>query len=365
MGDHRFSTDVSKRLSRQPGGIHAGGNKDQYISHERVNLRRLYVLQDARQTGYLSPRPPLPLRSQPAMNSFELNKILGALLGTCLLLLAVHIASGAIFTPATPAKPGYEIAVKQEQAAPAGGGAAAPGEVAIDTMLGSASVQAGEAAAKICEACHNLGKGQGNKIGPDLYGVVGRKVASEEGFNYSPALKAKGGTWTFDALSSWLKNPRADVPGTLMTFAGLPSEKQRADVIDYLNSNSDKPLPLPKAAEAAPAGGGNPPAAAPAKAPDGGAANPPANNAPAKAPAGGAGPANPPAAPANPAANAPANPTAAAPASPPPPAANPPANGAANPPSSAPAAEAPAPPPANAPAQPQTNGPPAGQTSPQ
>jgi cytochrome c len=289
------------------------------------------------------------------MNSFELNKILGALLGTCLVLLAVHIAAGAIFTPAAPAKPGYEIAVKEEQPAASGGGAAAPGEVAIDTMLGSATVKAGQADTKVCETCHNFGKGQGNKVGPDLYGVVGRQVASEQGFNYSSALKAKGGTWTFDALNTWLKNPRADVPGTLMTFAGLPSEKQRADVIDFLNSNSDKPLPLPKAAEAAPAGGGNPPAAAPAKAPEAGAANPPANNAPAKAPAAGAS--NPPAA-------APANPPATAPANPPP-AANPPANGAANPPSSAPAAEAPAPPPANAPALPQTNGPPAGQISPQ
>jgi cytochrome c len=281
------------------------------------------------------------------MNSFELNKILGALLGTCLLLLAVHIAAGAIFTPTPPAKPGYEIAVKEEQPAQSGA-AAASNEVPIADMMASAKVPAGQADTKVCETCHNFGKGQGNKVGPDLYGVVGRQVASEAGFNYSAALKAKGGTWTFDALNTWLKNPRADVPGTLMTFAGLPSEKQRADVIDYLNSNSDSPQPLPKAAEAAPAsapaGGGNPPAAAPGKAPEGGAANPPA-----KAPAAGGA----------------SNPPSAAPASSSPPAANPPANGAANPPSSAPAPEAPAPPPANAPDQPQTNGPPAGQTSPQ
>jgi cytochrome c len=236
------------------------------------------------------------------MNSFELNKILGAVLGTCLLLLAVHLASGAIFTPSAPAKPGYEIEVKQEQPTQsAGGGAAAPGEVPIENMLASATVKAGQADTKVCETCHNFGKGQGNKVGPDLYGVVGRPVASEQGFNYSAALKAKGGTWTFDALNTWLKNPRADVPGTLMTFAGLPSEKQRADVIDYLNSNSDKPLPLPKAAEA----------------------------------------------------------------NPPPPAANPPANGAANPPSSTPAPEATAPPPASGHGLPATTAPPAGQTSPE
>ena len=198
------------------------------------------------------------------MNSFEINKILGAVLGTCLFLLAVHIASGAIFTPATPAKPGYEIAVKEEQPA-SGGGAAAPKEVPIAQLLASASAQQGEQTAKVCLTCHNMGKGQGNKVGPDLYGVVGRAVASEVGFNYSASLKAKGGTWTFDALNPWLANPRKDVPGTLMTFAGLPNEKQRADVIAYLNANSDSPQPLPKAADAAPAGGDNsaPPASPP------------------------------------------------------------------------------------------------------
>ena len=98
-----------------------------------------------------------------------------------------------------------------------------------------------------------MAKGQGNKVGPDLYGIVGRAVASEAGFNYSAALKAKGGTWTFDALDPWLANPRKDVPGTLMTFGGVPSQKQRADIIAYLNSNSDSPQPLPKAADAAPA----------------------------------------------------------------------------------------------------------------
>ncbi len=186
------------------------------------------------------------------MDSFEINKILGAVLGTCLLLLAVHIASGAIFTPAVPAKPGYEIAVKEEQPA-GGGGAAAPKEVPIAQILASASPQQGEQAAKVCLTCHNMGKGQGNKVGPDLFGVVGRAVASVPGFNYSAALKAKGGTWTFEALDPWLANPRKDVSGTLMTFGGVPSQKQRADIIAYLNSNSDSPLPLPQAADAAPA----------------------------------------------------------------------------------------------------------------
>jgi cytochrome c len=222
------------------------------------------------------------------MDSFEMNKVLGALLGTCLVLVAVHIASGAIFEPSAPAKPGYEIAVPEQTEG--GGAPQAPPEVPIETMLPTASIQKGTADVRVCQACHTFQKGQANNIGPNLYGVVGRPVASVPGFNYSAALKAKGGTWTFDALNTWLKNPRADVPGTLMTFAGFDEESERADVIDYLNSNSDKPLPMPKAAEAAPVPAKPAASAAPAPAaPPGKAAapaqTPPAGPSPAPAPA--------------------------------------------------------------------------------
>jgi cytochrome c len=179
------------------------------------------------------------------MNSFQLNKYLGALLGTCLILLAVHIASGAIFSTPAPAKPGYDIAVKEEK--PGAQEAAKPAEVPIETLLASASTEHGSQVAKQCGACHNFQEGQGPKVGPDLYGVVGRKIASVAGFNYSAALKAVNGTWTFDALNKWLLDPRADVPGTAMTFAGLSNEKQRADVIAYLNTLSKNPLPIPTA----------------------------------------------------------------------------------------------------------------------
>ena len=149
------------------------------------------------------------------------------------------------YSPA-PAKPGYEVAVKEEKAGD--GEAAKAAEAPIETLLASASVEHGAQVAKQCGACHNFQEGQGPKVGPDLYGVVGRQIASKPGFNYSAALKAKGsGTWTFDELNKWLKDPRADVPGTAMTFAGLSNEKQRADVIAYLNSLSKSPLPLPTA----------------------------------------------------------------------------------------------------------------------
>lgn len=187
------------------------------------------------------------------MDSFEINKILGALLGTCLVLVAMHIASGAIFTPSEPAKAGYEIAVTETP--PQGAAApAAPAEVPIETLLASASTDRGTQVAKQCMICHNLQEGQGPKVGPDLYGVVGRAVASVQGFNYSAALKGLHGNWTFDELNKWLTKPSAVAPGTAMTFAGISNEKQRADLIAYLDTLSANPVPLPKAAQAAPAG---------------------------------------------------------------------------------------------------------------
>lgn len=219
------------------------------------------------------------------MDSFEINKILGALLGTCLVLVAMHIASGAIFTPEPPAKPGYIIAVKQE---PQGGAApTAAAEVPIETLLANASPERGAQIARQCQACHNFQEGQGAKVGPDLYGVVGRPVAAAPKFNYSAAIKKLGGNWTFDALNKWLTKPSADAPGTAMTFAGLSNAKQRADIIVYLNSLSAHPLPLPTAQGAA-APAANAPAAAPASASGGSPAAAP-DNPPAPAPAAPAG----------------------------------------------------------------------------
>jgi len=188
------------------------------------------------------------------MDSLELNKIFGAILGTLLFVMGLGFLAQAIYHPIEGRGPGYVLAEAEEGAG--GGEEEGPVVVAdLGTLMASADISAGEAAARKCTGCHNFVAGAGNKQGPQLYDLVNRLVASHEGFAYSNILlehKDRGDVWSYENLSAFLLAPKGYAPGTKMAFPGIKSDAERANVLAYLGSLSASPVayPVPAAAEA-------------------------------------------------------------------------------------------------------------------
>ncbi|RYE46014.1 MAG: cytochrome c family protein [Hyphomicrobiales bacterium] len=217
------------------------------------------------------------------MDSFELNKIIGAVLGTLLFVMGVGFLAEAIYHPIEGRGPGLTLA-EAEAPGEHGAGPAEPEAPAVPlgVLLASADATAGQASVKKCSSCHNFGEGESNKTGPLLYGVVGRVEGSHEGFAYSDGMlahKANGDTWTYENLDAFLTSPKTYTPGTKMSFAGVKDPAERANILAYLQTLSPTPVPFP-APEAAPAAEGAAPAEG-AAAPAEGAAAPAAETAPA------------------------------------------------------------------------------------
>lgn len=178
------------------------------------------------------------------MDSFELNKIAGAVLFALLILFGTRTLADIIFAVHAPEKPGWEVAIPESTEGPATAEAETVEPIAV--RLANASVEKGDSQHKKCTSCHNFEAGAANKIGPALHDVVGSKKAAHEGFAYSDALKSMGGVWTYEDLDHFLENPKKFVPGTKMAFAGVKDPGQRADLILYLRSLQSNPPPLPE-----------------------------------------------------------------------------------------------------------------------
>jgi cytochrome c len=178
------------------------------------------------------------------MDSFEINKIIAAVLMVALLIIGIGKLSNIIFHVEKPKVPGYAVEIEQTTTVSAME-TTAEEKVDIAALMAMGDVALGEKVFKKCAACHSIIKGGKNNIGPALYNVVGRKTGVVADYKYSKALASFDKEWTFEELNGYLIKPAKWIKGTKMAFAGLRKEKDRASVIKYLNQNSDSPVPLP------------------------------------------------------------------------------------------------------------------------
>ena len=179
------------------------------------------------------------------MDSFELNKVIAAVLMVALLVIGIGKLSEVIFHVEKPKTPGYAVDVEQAVTTSTTSSVATEEKIDIASLMAMGDIATGEKVFKKCAACHSINKGGKNNIGPALYNVVGRQIGKVNDYKYSKALSGYGKEWTFEELNGYLIKPAKWIKGTKMAFAGLRKEKDRASVILYLNQNSDNPLPLP------------------------------------------------------------------------------------------------------------------------
>jgi len=179
------------------------------------------------------------------MDSFELNKIIAAILMVALLVIGLDKMADGIFLVKKPKNPGYKVEVESQLSSEISQATEVVEKIDINAIMVLGDITSGEKIFKKCAACHSINKGGKNKIGPALYNVVGRAVGGVDDYKYSKALASYGKKWNFEELNGFLTKPSSYLKGTKMSYAGLRKETDRASVIKYLNQNSDSPMLLP------------------------------------------------------------------------------------------------------------------------
>ena len=179
------------------------------------------------------------------MDSFELNKIIAAILMVVLLVIGLNKIADSVFQVKKPENPGYKVEVEAQLTAGTSITDDAVEKLNIATFMAVGDLDLGKKVFKKCAACHSIAKGGGNKIGPALWNVTNRNVGGLSDYKYSKALSSYGKEWTFEELNGFLTKPSTYLKGTKMAYSGLRKEKDRASIIMYLNQNSDNPRPLP------------------------------------------------------------------------------------------------------------------------
>jgi len=179
------------------------------------------------------------------MDSFELNKIIAAILMVALLVIGLGKIADSVFHVKKPKNPGYQVEAENQLISNTSQTTELVEKIDIAAIMSLGDSETGAVIFKKCAACHSINKGGNNKIGPALYNVVGRTVGGVDNYKYSKVLASYGKEWTFEELNGFLQKPSSYLKGTKMSYAGLRKEKDRASVIKYLNQNSDSPMQLP------------------------------------------------------------------------------------------------------------------------
>ena len=175
-----------------------------------------------------------------------MNKIIASIVFAIILVIGINKVTDVIFYVEKPEKSAYQEAsvTTAVSATSAETGSTNSEEGNIMALFASASAAEGAKVFKKCAACHSIKEGGANKIGPALWGVLGRTAGSVPGYKYSKAMAAHGKNWSFEEMNGFLIKPKDWIKGTKMSFAGLKNAKDRAAVILYMNENTNSPLPL-------------------------------------------------------------------------------------------------------------------------